>query len=168
MASSEWRILDTVLINPSNPFRRIVSVYPLSALHSEHIFVMTFSPLYQVLTHSSQPIMFLQHLTMITGGCNRLPWQMLHLKTSQMTLCSLKGRFVLESLVDDLISSILFLIALTLSISFAHLSIFTLLCGLKSLSSPSSSSLIESLMFCNTANTFLLALFQNASPNKYR
>ena len=141
---------------------------PLSALHSEHIFVMAFSPLYQVLTHSSQPIMSLQHLTMITGGCNRLPWQMLNLKTSQMILCSLKGKFVLESLVDDLISSILFLIALTLSISFVHLSIFTLLYGLKSLSSPSSSSLIESLMFCNTANTFLLTHFQNASPNKYK
>ena len=98
----------------------------------------------------------------------RLPWQMLYLKTSQMTLCSLKGRYVLESLVDDSISSILFLIALTLSISFVHLSIFTLLCGLKSLSSPSSSSLVESLMFCNTVYTFLLAHFQNSSPNKYR
>ena len=85
------KTLATPTKNSSNPLRTIVSEYPHSALHTGHFFVRASSPVYQLLTHVSQPSNVLQHLLKIGGAAIGAWRQILHLNASIINCFKARG-----------------------------------------------------------------------------
>ena len=97
MLSSRCMILFIPVRKLSSPLNTIVSEYPLSVLHTGHVFVRASVPLYQPFTQCSHPSRVLQHLVKIGGILIGACRQTLHLNASVTISLMVRGTVLVLS-----------------------------------------------------------------------